>query len=350
MRVLITGGAGFVGSHLARLYRSAGAEVVAFDNLKRRGSERNLAAFQREGIHFAHGDVRSASDLAALPGNFDLFVEASAEPSVHAGTDGSPAYLLDTNLLGTINCLEFTRARAGALIFLSTSRVYSIAPLSALPLAAQGTRLAPTSAGKGFSPKGITEEFPVDTARSLYGATKLCSEILLQEYAHTYGVKALVNRCGVIAGAGQFGKVDQGVFTLWIASHFFGKPLRYTGFGGKGHQVRDLLHPSDLYALLQVQANGMAQNSGRIFNVGGGAEISVSLSEWTQHAREATGREVEISSVPGTAAVDIPWYISDCALAEKTFGWRPQKSPVEIARDITFWLRENENSLRALFT
>lgn len=349
MRILITGGAGFVGSHLARLYRKSGAEVVVLDNLKRRGSERNLSFFQQEGITFVHGDVRNPTDLSSLPGNFDLLVEASAEPSVHAGNDGSPAYVLDTNLVGSINCLEFARQRVGSLIFLSTSRVYSLSPLLSLPLSEGKTRLQPSGETEGFSAQGINERFPTDSARSLYGATKLCSEILLQEYVHTFKLKALINRCGVIAGAGQFGKLDQGVFTLWIANHHFGKPLQYTGFGGNGLQVRDLLHPSDLFRLLELQLSGIEKNSGEIFNVGGGQAVSTSLLEWTNLAEEATGKKVEMRSVPTTAAVDIPYYVSDCQKVQEKFGWRPEVSTRDIALDIAQWLKSNESSLRALF-
>ncbi len=348
MRILITGGAGFVGSRLAQLFRPE-AEVVVLDNLKRRGSELNLAAFQRSGIQFVHGDIRNPSDLHALPGNFDLFLEASAEPSVHAGTDGSPDYLLDTNLQGSIHCLNFLRARAGAMVFLSTSRVYSLAPLAALPLRAEKTRLVPSGEAAGFSEQGISELFPTQTARSLYGATKLCSEMLLQEYVHTYKVKALVNRCGVIAGAGQFGKVDQGVFTLWMAHHHFGKPLQYTGFGGKGLQVRDLLHPTDLFALLQKQIATPSALQGEIYNVGGGPGISTSLLEWTALAQKHTGKEVPIRSVPETAQVDIPYYVSDFRKAAAAFGWQPKTTSAGIAEDICSWLKENESQLRPLF-
>src|SRR4051812_44877960 len=124
MKVVITGGAGFVGSSLALGFRDRGADVYAFDNLRRRGSELNLERFKKHGVHFVHGDVRVFADLAALPSTFDLLIDASAEPSVLAGLDGSPLYLLDTNLGGTLNCLELARARTKTVVFLSTSRVY----------------------------------------------------------------------------------------------------------------------------------------------------------------------------------------------------------------------------------
>lgn len=350
MKVLITGGAGFVGSRLAKLYREAGAEVRVFDNLRRRGGELNLPDFKRLGIHFHHGDIRVPTDLAELPGNFDLLVEASAEPSVLAGVNSAPNYLVDTNLTGTVHCLNFARERVGATIFLSTSRVYSLEPLLALPLEKSGRRLALAKPrGLGLSERGIAEDFPVNTARSLYGATKLCSEILLQEYVHNYGMKAVINRCGVIAGAGQFGKVDQGVFTLWIANHYFGKPLRYTGFGGEGVQVRDLLHPHDLFSLLEKQGEMMDKLKGEIFNVGGGLGISTSLAEWTEHARAVTGKTVDIGSVKEQASVDIPFYVTDSAKASKAFGWEPKVSPREIAQEIAGWIGANEPAMRAIF-
>src|SRR5690606_7583876 len=151
-----------------------------------------------------------------------------------AGLDGAPSYLVQTNLGGTLNCLEWARRQGAAVVFLSTSRVYSIAPLREVGLRETETRfeIAESQALPGVSAAGVAEDFPTHLPRSLYGATKLASEMMVQEYAEAYGVPAVINRCGVIAGPGQFGKVDQGVFTLWVANHYFGKPLRYTGFGG----------------------------------------------------------------------------------------------------------------------
>jgi CDP-paratose 2-epimerase len=354
MKILITGGAGFVGSHLARAFKNDNPknQVTVFDNLKRRGSELNLSSLKRNGILFIHGDIRNPHDFDALSKNFDLFVEASAEPSVLAGLDGSPHYVLETNLLGTINCLEFARKKAPHFLFLSTSRVYSIDPLKSIPLKETATRfeIAPQRTVKGLSRNGIAEDFPTDTARSLYGASKLSSEILIQEYVETYGLKALINRCGVIAGPGQFGKTDQGVFTLWVANHFFGKSLRYTGFGGEGKQVRDLLHPQDLFELLKKQINTLDKNTGEIFNVGGGRHVSTSLKELTALSQEVTGSKVPIQKQAATTPVDIPLYISDNRKATEAFYWTPQRSVKTIVGEIHSWLRDNDADLKPLFS
>jgi CDP-paratose 2-epimerase len=327
---------------------------VAFDNLKRRGSELNLVEFKRRGIEFVHGDIRSCGDFEDLAGSFDVFIEASAEPSVHAGQTGSPDYLLDTNLFGTRNALDFARRRCGQMIFLSTSRVYSIEPLQQIVMSKGATRfeVGDAQTQPGVSSKGITENFAVDKPRSLYGMTKLASEYLIQEYAFSFGLPALMNRCGVIAGPGQFGKVDQGVFTLWVANHHFGKPLRYTGFGGEGHQVRDLLHPKDLFSLVQKQIEALASKKyvGEVFNVGGGpASGSVSMRELTALCEEATGRKVEIGTHPDTARVDIPWYISDNSKVAKTFDWQPHFKAKDIVGDIAEWFRKEEATLAPLF-
>jgi len=352
MRVLITGGAGFVGASLAERFRreDSAAEVVVFDNLMRRGSELNLSKFRRAGIRFVHGDVRIPEDLRAVPGEFDVFIEASAEPSVLAGADGDAHYVLQTNLGGTLNCLEFARRRAERFIFLSTSRVYSIDPLREIRLRETASRFA-IAAGQrlpGVSARGITEEFPVHLPRSFYGATKLASEMMIQEYSRFYGLRATIDRCGVIAGPGQFGKPDQGVFTYWIAGHRFGKALRYTGFGGHGKQVRDLLHPEDLFRLIRRQL-AARRLSGEIFNVGGGAGGSTSLRELTILCREATGRRVPISQVGRTNAFDVPVYISDCRKAARVFGWKPKIPVARIVQDTVRWLGENEAQMRELF-
>lgn len=355
MRILITGGAGFVGSALAIRFREQWpqATVVVFDNLKRRGSELNLPRFKHLNIDFVHGDIRNSQDFSELKNNrFDLFVEASAEPSVHAGTTGSPHYLLDTNLYGTVNCLEFARNHADFMAFLSTSRVYSLTPLQTINFTSGPTRfeLSEKQIIPGASAKGFSEDFPVNTARSLYGTTKLASEYLIQEYIHTFKIKAVVNRCGVLVGPGQFGKVDQGVFTLWMANHYFEKALKYTGFEGSGKQVRDLLHPDDLFALLLKQLEQQSTANDQVYNVGGGLDISTSLKELTYLCQEISGKAVAVATDSKTAAVDIPIYISNHSKVSKDFAWTPRKNVKTIMQEIHDWLRKHEESLRVIFT
>jgi CDP-paratose 2-epimerase len=339
-RILVTGGAGFVGSNLALNWKREcpQTEVIALDNLKRRGSELALQRLRTGGVTFLHGDVRSPEDLDAA-GPVDLMIECSAEPSVHAGYGQSPGYLVNTNLTGLINCLEHLRRTGGDLVFLSSSRVYPIAALRALPLQRQGDRLVPVNGdGAGWSAAGIAETFPLTGARSLYGATKLAAELLIEEYRAMYGIRTVINRCGVIAGPWQMGKVDQGFVVLWMARHLFGGPLSYSGFGGEGVQVRDILHVDDLFALLTLQVADWARLDGTTFNVGGGPAVSVSLRELTQHCAALTGRRLDIGQDKQTRPADIPWYVSDCQAVTRTTGWQPKRDVATILGDIHHWL------------
>ena len=350
MKILITGGAGFVGSRLAHLFRDQypQARIVAFDNLKRRGSELNLPAFQKRQIQFVHGDIRNPADFEELSDSFDLMIEASAEPSVLAGLHGSPLYAIDTNLGGTINCLEFARRKCNRLVFLSTSRVYSLPRLLQIPLVRTPSRFEVSADQPRYS-KGIAEDFPTDGYRSIYGTTKLASEMLIEEYVHTYGLQAVINRCGVICGPWQMGKVDQGVFTLWMARHTFGGSLKYTGFGGEGHQVRDLLHPRDLFELIEAQLGSTTPWRGDVFNVGGGLEQSVSLQELTEICRNISGRSIEIKSVPTTSSVDIPYFVTNYSKASSAYDWRPRIRVPEIIKEINHWLITHQAELKHLF-
>jgi CDP-paratose 2-epimerase len=348
MRIVITGGAGFVGSSLALLLKRdrSDLELCAFDNLRRRGSELALDRLKAGGVEFVHGDIRSADDLADL-GGFDLLLECSAEPSVHAGYGGSPAYVLQTNLTGTINCLEAARRHGADVIFLSTSRVYPIERLRALPLERTGQRLdIPAAAsGPGWSARGITAEFPLSGHRSMYGATKLASELVIDEYRAMYGIRTIVNRCGVISGPWQMGKVDQGFLVLWAARHAYGGALSYTGFGGEGLQVRDVLHVADLYDLIRVQMDDLSRHSGAVHNVGGGHERSVSLAELTTACRARAGAAIPIEPRPDTSAADIPYYVTDNSAVSAATGWSPRRSLDVLLDDVFVWLGQHRGTL-----
>lgn len=346
--ILITGGAGFVGSNLAMLLRRdvPDAKVTALDSLKRRGSELNLPRLQAAGVRFIHGDVRCPEDLSTLP-EYDLLIDCSAEPSVQAGVGGSPAYVLNTNLQGTINCLEAARQRQAAFLFLSTSRVYPIATLNGLPFVEDDTRFRwlekPSIAG--FSAQGVAESFPLEGARSLYGASKLAGELLLQEYIAQYGMKGLINRCGILTGPWQMGKVDQGVVTLWVARHIYERPLSYIGYGGTGKQVRDMLHVEDLHDLLLAQMQDLGKWTGEVYNVGGGVEVSASLLELTTLCQQITGQKIAIHSVPQTSAVDLRLYLTDSRRAQQDFNWKPRRDVTTIVRDIHRWILEHRDAL-----
>jgi CDP-paratose 2-epimerase len=351
MRILITGGAGFVGSHLALSFKreKPDSAVVALDNLRRRGSELALRRLAAGGVEFRHGDIRNPEDLADT-GSLDLLVECSAEPSVQAGLYGGERYLINTNLIGTINCLDHARRNDAAVVFLSTSRIYPIAPLRELPLVPAETRfvIPASNTGPGWSARGITESFPLGGSRSLYGATKLCSELIIAEYVALYGLRAVINRCGVLTGPWQMGKVDQGFVILWAARHLFGGALSYNGFGGAGLQVRDVLHVEDLYGLIHKQVAQIASHSGKIYNVGGGADCSVSLAELTEACVRHTGKRLSLNSQPETNPVDIPYYVTDNTAAAAATGWRPRLSMSDILDDIFEWLRDHRGEVEAI--
>jgi CDP-paratose 2-epimerase len=349
VRLLITGGAGFVGGNLAMAMagRHPDWEVVVLDNLMRRGSELNLPRLKRAGVEFAHGDVREPADLGAV-GDFDAMVECSAEPSVLAGF-ADPSYSVQTNLLGAFNCLEAARRAEAFVVFLSTSRVYPVAPQLELRIEEAETRfeLAAEQPFEGAGAEGISEDFPLSGARTIYGATKLSAEHLIEEYADVFGLRAVTDRCGVIAGPWQMGKVDQGVFSWWLLSHLFGRPLTYIGYGGSGKQVRDLLHVDDLVDLVDEQLGAPDAWSGAVVNAGGGRDCSLSLLETTELCRELTGNEVPIAIEPEARPGDVPVYLSDCARLRSLTSWRPRRGPREILADILEWSAENEEALRS---
>lgn len=350
-RILVTGGAGFVGSSLGLTLKEKypKSKIFAFDSLRRRGSELTLPRLKKAGIEFVHGDVRIMQDIQDI-GGVDLIVDCAAEPSVAAGLDGSTQFLVDTNLGGTVSLLELAKKSKSVFMLMSTSRVYPFKVLNGLPFEETPTRFHFTGKTEipGLSSKGVSEDFPMQGTRTLYGATKLASEMLLEEYATTFSFPYIINRCSVIAGPWQMGKVDQGFLVLWVARHIFGGTLKYTGFGGKGKQVRDLIHVRDLGELLLKQLDSLSTVSGEVFNIGGGADRMTSLLELTQTVQDITKNKIEISSSPETHMNDCIYFCADNSKAEKMLSWSPKATVKDLVIDIYNWISSHKDELKGV--
>ncbi|HTO03848.1 MAG TPA: NAD-dependent epimerase/dehydratase family protein [Opitutus sp.] len=347
MKLLISGACGFVGSTLARTLVESGQghEIVGVDNFIRPGSEQNRDSLKKLGVKLFHGDLRSASDLETLPA-VDWVIDAAANPSVLAGVDGktSSRQLIEHNLLGTVNMLEYCKQHRAGFVLLSTSRVYSIPPLANLAVAAVDGAFQPatnTPLPNGLTAAGVNENFSTQAPVSLYGATKLASETLALEYGETFGLPVFINRCGVLAGAGQFGRPDQGIFAFWINSHLRRRPLKYIGFGGHGHQVRDCLHPRDLVPLLEQQfAAPKLSAADRIVNISGGAGSAMSLSQLTKWCDERFGvHGVSTDSTP--RPFDLPWVVLDHGKATHQWHWKPQTGIAALLDEIAAHAQAN---------
>jgi CDP-paratose 2-epimerase len=353
MKLLITGICGFVGSSIAcalQDQRPADEPLVIFgvDNFSRAGSETNRHNLRQRGIELYHGDLRLAPDLEVLPA-FDWVVDAAANPSVLAGVDGktSSRQILDHNLASVINVLELCKRHKAGFILLSTSRVYSIPVLAGLPILEKDGAFALDSSKplpKGVTAQGVNEDFSTRPPLSLYGASKLASELLALEYGEAFGLPVWINRCGVLAGAGQFGRADQGIVSFWINACLRHRPLKYIGFNGRGHQVRDVLHPRDLVPLLLKQFVYSGRPGDRIFNFGGGPANAFSLLQLSHWCAERFG-EHKIQADPAPRQFDIPWMIMDSSRAGRFWNWQPRTKLAEIFDEVARHGQTNENWL-----
>lgn len=349
-RILITGVCGFAGSQLADYFLRQGLTVTGIDNLMRPGSETNRNRLRNAGVEFHHGDIRSASDVAALP-KADWVIDAAANPSVLAGLHGpnASAQLVEHNLLSLIHILEYCKRHNAGLFLLSSSRVYSITALASLPMRDTGeafllddTQPLPP----GVSAKGITRDFSTAAPVSLYGATKLAGEVMSLEYGAAFGFPVWVNRCGVLAGAGQFGTPDQGIFAYWINACLHAHPRRFIGWDGKGKQVRDALHPHDLARLLLIQAKIPGTGGDRIYTIGGGPANAMSLLQLEAWCKGRFGHTDTPTVAPEARRYDIPWAVMDITAATADFAsWTPTIALPQILEGIAQHAEANPNWL-----
>ncbi len=257
-----------------------------------------------------------------------------------------------------MNLAERCSHFGAGMIFLSTNRVYPYAALNALEIFETETRWEHSgriSEVTGVTALGITDAFSVDGPKTFYGASKLCSEILLRELCETAGLSVIANRCGVICGPWQMGKVDQGVLALWVAKHLRQEPLSYFGYDGSGRQSRDFLHIDDLCDLIihQIRASYMKSSTTQkfeLFNVGGGRANLASLRELTNITREETGIKIDVQAAPGNIRRgDLISYATDNTKVTARYDWKPVRNVRDSIRDTAEWLRCNPDILEEVF-
>lgn len=350
--LLITGICGFVGSTLAREFKKQYPDlnITGIDNLSRPGSWTNKAPLQELGINIIHGDIRNPADFETLP-QCDWVIDAAANPSVLAGIDGktSSHQLVQHNLIGTINILEYCKKNKAGFILLSTSRVYSIPDLAKLEMNVENDAFVPKGNQTfplGITEHGVNEAYSTTPPVSLYGSTKVTSEHLALEYGETFGFPVWINRCGVIAGAGQFGHPAQGIFAYWIHSFVEQNPLKYIGFGGSGYQVRDCLHPKDLIPLMIKQfKEPLTTTKPRVLNLSGGINNSMSLKQLTDWCTTNIGPN-KVEAANADRLFDIPWMVLDERKAKDVWEWSPTTQIEEVLTEILDFAKTKNDWLK----
>lgn len=358
MKILITGGAGFVGANLARYLTEAGHRVTVLDNLVRRGSELNLPRLKERGIQFLHGDVRSKEDFVAAPRDIDVILECCAQPSAIDGY-ANPLFDINNNTIGLLNTLEYARACDAGLIFWSTNKTYAGVHINQFPMLEQASRWVWDKAAiaeqygdrlpTGFDPDhGFSAEFTVDGRdHSIYGLSKIMADLACQEWSDAFGVPTVVNRFSCLAGEGQFGKSAQGWVAWWAIAFHFGLPLKYIGWEGK--QVRDALFIEDICRLVECELSQLDNLAGRVFNVGGGKDITLSLREATALMEDAFGTTVPVVYEEDPRKADHCIYISDIRPVTAATGWTPRVGVEAGYERIIRWVRDHEDELAGLY-
>jgi len=339
MKILITGGCGFVGTNLA-LFLNNYYNVFILDNLSRKGSKYNLNLLKKKNIKNFNFNIKNYNKIKKLP-KYDLIIDCCAEAAIEVSKKKIDE-VIDTNLIGTINILKKAKEDKSKIIFISSSRVYPIIPLNNI---IKNRNIK----NKIYINKKIDEKNNISGPKSIYGLTKLSSEMFIEEFSYAFGIKYLINRCGVISGPLQFGKQDQGFVSLWIWKHLNKQKLKYIGYGGHGNQVRDVLHIKDLCNLILIQIKKINKIYNKLYTVGGSSISYTSLKNLTNICQKITKNKIKLSKQKKTSIYDIPYYITNNSLVSKTYKWKPKKNIYNVVMDTYVWLSNNKNNLKKYF-
>lgn len=317
MRIIIFGGAGFIGTNITIEALKQGYKVTVVDNLSRKGTRENLKIIKR--ADFVKGDVRDPKSFNRLRG--DAIINLAGDPSVPWSIE-DPVFDFEENARGSLNVLEFAKKRKVPVIFASTNRVYS-EEFNEIPTIEKDTRYEYAEKYK----TGISEDFPTDGKgmypHTPYGCSKLCADTYHQEYFHLFQVPAVINRMSCIYGLYQKGVSEQGWVDHFVRTILLGD--RKIDIFGNGKQVRDMLYGSDVAKLYLMQIEQIDKIKGNIFNVGGGNDFNISVIELIHLIQKLTGKKAKLKYSEWRYA-DPKIYITDNRKVKKLINWRPETS------------------------
>jgi len=343
MKVLVTGGAGFIGSHATEYYAKKGNNVIVFDNLSRAkllGKSTGDAHYNWNylknnypTVKLIRGDTRNIDEVKLVSKNVDVIIHTAAQTAVTTSLS-DPRTDFETNTLGTFNVLEAARLNDAALVYCSTNKVYG-ENVNDIPVEEQEKRYC--FADEKYA-NGIPETFSIDLCgHSPYGCSKLAADLYVQDYAHTYGLKTGVFRMSCIYGERQLGVEDQGWVAWFVIATLTHKPITIYG---DGKQVRDILHVTDLVEAYNSFIESKLKHE--VFTMGGGSEKSISLLELIDLLRELTATAPNISFADWRTS-DQKVYISNISKAKNLLNWNPIVSPREGIIKLQKWVSGNMN-------
>ncbi len=332
-RLLVTGGAGFIGVHTCAHFAKNGWSVCVVDNLSRAGTKENLRWLDKQAkIDFSNVDIRDSVQLLKTVSEFQPsnVIHLAAQVAVTTSVK-NPREDFEINAVGTFNLLESLRTSCpnAFLINASTNKVYG--KMDNVAVCEQGGRYEYEE-----MKQGVAEDFPL-SFHSPYGCSKGTADQYVIDYSRIYGLKACTFRQSCIYGTRQFGIEDQGWVAWFTIAAVLKKPI--TIFGD-GKQVRDVLHVSDLVAAYEAAIDRPEIATGNAFNVGGGPQNQMSLNELLNHLCRVLGYEIETSSTewrPGDQKV----FVSNIFKAKECLNWKPRIAVDEGVEELIHWAAAN---------
>ena len=340
MKIIVTGGCGFVGSALCLFLKKnlPDSNILSIDNLSKIYSKYNQNVLKQNKIRNEIVDLGKFNCFNNIKFKSDFIIDCSAEPSVEASKKNI-SKVISSNFLSTHNILEKTKVDNSKLIFISSSRVY--------PIKNSYLKFKKYKKYNKHLPYSENEDFT--SQKTIYGFTKYSSEKLIEEYNYSFNLKYIINRCGLISGPGQYGKVEQGLVSLWLWRHMNKLGLRYLGYNGKGEQVRDVLFIEDLCNLIlrQIKTYHIFQNN--LFCVGGGPKNSINLKNLTRICEQLTNNKVKITNNLNTSIYDIPYYVTSLKKIKKFTNWEPKISLNEGLKITYNWMKKNQIKIKKFF-